>query len=57
VAVTVDVPGRPFVLYVEGEPGKATPLASALERQGFDVDVRGPSSFPGSLRELERYIS
>jgi Mg-chelatase subunit ChlD len=55
VAVTVDVPGRPSVLYVEGEPSKATPLSSALERQGFDVDVRAPSSFPGSLRELERY--
>jgi uncharacterized membrane protein len=55
VAVTVDVPGRPSVLYVEGEPGKATPLAAALEKQGFDVDVRAPSSFPGSLRELERY--
>src|SRR5205814_8791890 len=55
VAVTVDVPGRPSVLYIEGEPAKATPLSSALERQGFDVDVRAPSAFPGSLRELERY--
>jgi Ca-activated chloride channel family protein len=55
VATTVDVPGRPSVLYVEGEPGKATPLATALERQGFDVDLRAPSAFPGSLRELERY--
>jgi secreted protein with Ig-like and vWFA domain len=55
VAVTVDVPGRPAVLYVEGEPERATPLASALERQGFDVDVRGPSSFPGSIREIERF--
>ncbi|HEX9296633.1 MAG TPA: VWA domain-containing protein [Polyangiaceae bacterium] len=55
VAVTVDVPGRPAVLYVDAEPSKATPLASALERQGFDVDVRAPSAFPGSLRELERY--
>jgi Ca-activated chloride channel family protein len=55
VAVTVDVPGRPAVLYVEGEPDKATPLASALERQGFDVDVRAPSSFPGSMREIERF--
>jgi hypothetical protein len=55
VAVTVDVPGRPSVLYVEGDPGKGTPLATALERQGFDVDMRAPSSFPGSLRELERY--
>ncbi|HKQ71417.1 MAG TPA: VWA domain-containing protein, partial [Polyangiaceae bacterium] len=55
VAVTVDVPGRPSVLYVDGEPGKATPLSTALERQGFDVDVRAPASFPGSLREMERY--
>ena len=55
VSVTVDVPGRPSVLYLEGEPGKGTPLATALERQGFDVDMRAPSSFPGSLRELERY--
>jgi len=31
VAVTVDVPGRPSVLYVEGEPGQGNALASALE--------------------------
>lgn len=54
-AVTVDVPGRPTVLYVDGEPAHATPLASALERQGFDVDVRPPTSMPGSLGEMERY--
>ena len=55
VAETIDVPGRPSVLYVEGEPTRAAPLASGLDRQGFDVDVRAPTSFPGSLRELERY--
>jgi Ca-activated chloride channel homolog len=54
-AVTIDVPGRPTVLYVEGDPAHATPLASALEKQGFDVDVRPPTSFPASLREIERY--
>lgn len=54
-AVTVDVPGRPAVLYVEGEPSRSGPLASALEKQGFDVDVRAPASFPGSLKEMERY--
>lgn len=53
--VTVNVPGRPAVLYIEGEPARSGPLASALERQGFDVDVRGPSAFPASLTELERY--
>lgn len=55
LAVTVNVPGRPAVLYIEGEPQRSIPLASALERQGFDVDVRAPSAFPGSLKELERY--
>ena len=54
-AVTVAVPGRPSILYVEGNPARATYLASALTAQDFDVDVRGPSELPSSLRELERY--
>lgn len=53
--VTIDVPGRPSVLYVEGEPARAGPLARALESQGFEVDVRGPLAFPASLKELERF--
>jgi Ca-activated chloride channel homolog len=55
VAVTVAVPGRPSVLYVEGNPARATYLASALTAQGFEVDPRGPGEMPSSLRELERY--
>jgi Ca-activated chloride channel family protein len=54
-AVTVAVPGRPSVLYVEGNPAHASYLASALNAQGFEVDPRGPSEIPSSLRELERY--
>lgn len=54
-AVTIEVPGRPQVLYVEGQAGTASYLASALTAQQFDVDVRGPEAFPGSLAELERY--
>ena len=54
-AVTVAVPGRPAVLYVEGNPSHASYLASALNAQGFEVDPRGPSELPASLRELERY--
>lgn len=53
--VTIDVPGRPSVLYVEGEPSRAGPLARALESQGFDVDVRAPSAFPASLKELAHF--
>ena len=54
-ATTVDVPGRPQVLYVEGTPQHAGPLNSALTAQQFDVDVRPPTGFPGSLKELERF--
>jgi Ca-activated chloride channel family protein len=54
-AVTVAVPGRPAVLYVEGNLEHASYLANALNAQGFEVDTRGPSELPTSLRELERY--
>ncbi|HEU4537942.1 MAG TPA: VWA domain-containing protein, partial [Polyangiaceae bacterium] len=54
-ATTVDVPGRPAVLYVEGAPQSASYLSSALTAQQYDVDVRPPGGFPASLKELERY--
>jgi len=53
--VTAAVPGRPAVLYVEGNTSRASYLASALSAQEFDVDVREPRELPTSLRELERY--
>jgi len=55
VATTIDVPGRPTVLYIEGTPEHAGPLSQALTAQQFDVEVRPPVGFPGSLKELERY--
>lgn len=54
-ATTIDVPGRPSVLYVEGTPQQASPLSTALTAQQLDVDVRPPAGFPGSLKEMERY--
>lgn len=51
----LDVEGRPTVLYVEGQPQRATYLSSALTAQQFDVEVRQASAFPTSTRELERY--
>ena len=54
-ATTIDVPGRPQVLYVEQTPQYAGPLTRALTAQQYDVDVRPPTGFPGSLKELERY--
>ncbi len=53
--VTVAVPGKPSVLYVEGTPAHASYLSSALAAQEFDVEVRSPRELPSSLRELERY--
>ncbi|AKV01625.1 hypothetical protein AKJ09_08288 [Labilithrix luteola] len=54
-AVSVAVPGRPTVLYVEGNTQRASYLSSALSAQEFDVEVRSPRELPGSIRELERY--
>lgn len=51
----LDVEGRPTVLYVEGQPQRASYLSSALTAQQFDVEVRQPSAFPTTARELERY--
>ncbi len=55
VATTVDVPGKPAILFIESNSSHASYLSSALTAQQFDVDVRPPSAFPGSLKELERY--
>jgi uncharacterized membrane protein len=52
---TLEVPGRPTVLYIEGQPQRGSYLVSALSAQQLDVDLRPPSAMPGSLRELERY--
>jgi Mg-chelatase subunit ChlD len=54
-SATLDVPGRPTVLYVEGHPQRAHYFSSALSAQQFDVDVRTPSALPASLKELERF--
>ncbi len=54
-STTVVVPGRPTVLYVEGTPGRASYLASALTAGDFEVDVRSPRAIPTTLAELERF--
>src|SRR5439155_21443040 len=52
---TLEVRGKPRVLYLEGEPRSAQYLRQALERENIDVDVRGPEGVPRSPRELEKY--
>ncbi len=53
--ISTSIPGRPTVLYVEGNPARASYLSAALSAQEFEVDVRGPRELPSSIRELERY--
>jgi uncharacterized protein YegL len=45
--------GSPVVLYVDGNPARASYLASALAAQQLNVDTSDP--LPVSLREAERY--
>jgi len=54
VAATT-VPGRPTVLYVEGDPTRGQWLRSALGGGDFEVEQRGPAEFPRSLAEMERF--
>ena len=56
---TAPVKGRPNILYVEGgmlhEPGSAGYFQRALEHENMDVQVRGPTGLPGSVKELEKF--
>ena len=45
--------GKPVVLYVDGNPARASYLASALSAQELNVDTSSP--LPTSVREAERY--
>ncbi|MDP6115850.1 MAG: VWA domain-containing protein [Planctomycetota bacterium] len=51
----VDVRGRPFLLYVEGEREEAHYLANAMESEGIRLQVRPAHSIPESLQELAGY--
>ena len=47
------VVGMPVVLYVDGDPSRASYLASALSAQELNVDTFDP--LPTTLREAEKY--
>ena len=46
---------RTRVLYVEGVPGSARYLSSALEQNGFDVTTRTPSALPATADALDEW--
>ncbi|MBN1947506.1 MAG: VWA domain-containing protein [Bradymonadales bacterium] len=57
---TVEVAGRPQVLYVEGESRRSSYLSRALDdernsRVDFDLEVRSASGFPQRLEEMQNF--
>ncbi|MEZ4405136.1 MAG: VWA domain-containing protein [Polyangiales bacterium] len=52
---TATVPGRPAVLYVEGDPARGQWFRGALSGGDFEVEQRSGREFPQSLREMERF--
>ena len=48
----LDVQGPPLLLYLEGEDGEAEHLLSAMNQQGFRIQVRSPAAFPRTLEQL-----
>lgn len=52
---SIDVKGRPKVLYVEGYPQSARYLQAALGLEGFAVTTIGPTLVPAAVGELDAY--
>lgn len=52
---TATVPGRPTVLYIEGDATRGQWFRGALSAGGFEVEQRSGREFPQSVRELERF--
>lgn len=52
---TATAPGRPAVLYVEGDATHGEWFRNALSGGEFDVESRGPRGFPQSLEEMRRF--
>jgi len=54
-STSVEIRGKPRVLYVEGELPSARYLQTALQKENIDVEVRGPYGLPTSAKELGRF--
>ncbi|MCO4747404.1 MAG: VWA domain-containing protein, partial [Proteobacteria bacterium] len=57
VVSTVQVTGQPRVLYAEGYPDQAKHLASALRKEGVQVDVVSPEDIPAGPSGLRPYAT
>ncbi len=47
--------GQPRVLLVDGDAEKARPLASALQTERIQVDLRGANGMPRTLEDLQQF--
>lgn len=52
---SVNVSGKPRVLYVEGEMRSRLYLERALKNENFEVETRGPYGVPTSFEEFESF--
>ena len=52
---SVNVTGKPRVLYVEGEPRSRLYLERALRNESFEVETRGPYGVPTTFDEFESF--
>lgn len=52
---SVNVEGKPRVLYVEGEMRSRHYLQRALRNENFEVETRGPYGLPTSFEEFESF--
>ncbi len=52
---SVNVSGKPRVLYVEGEMRSSLYLERALKNESFDVETRGPYGVPTTFEEFESF--
>jgi uncharacterized membrane protein len=49
---SMNVSGKPRILYVEGEMRSRYYLERALKQENFDIETRGPRGIPTSIEEL-----
>ena len=58
-----DIQGKPKILYIEQNASNASYLQRALagygdsQGQNFEVEVRGPTGLPTSMKELKKYAA
>jgi Ca-activated chloride channel family protein len=50
---TIEVKGKPRVLYVEGQPSRGRYLVNALAKENIDVEMISPAAMPSRAQDYE----